>query len=103
NKKLIGIITLDSNDLVVFVLNSSQGYYKSEIGYLDENLNYKVLSDDERYNFDVNYPIHGTFQRSPQNTITIVWTDGRSTHYADISKPFNSQTSALFLNGESPG
>lgn len=98
NKKELGVITLDSNDFIVFSLKNG----KSEIGYVDEQLNYKVLSNDERYNFSIDYPIHGTFQRTPQGNIVIVWTDTRSTHYADISKPFNSQSSLLFYTGESP-
>lgn len=99
DKQLVGIITLDSNDFLVFSRKLSGD---SEIGYVSSDLKYKVLSNDNEYDLKPEYPVHGRFQRNPKGELLVVWTDGRQTHYMNINKPFNSRTTPLFYTGIRP-
>lgn len=72
SKKPLGVIVLDNNDFVVFIKKSVTD---SEIGYVDNNQNYRVIRNDSRLNFSFNNPIHGTFQRNSKGERIIVYTD----------------------------
>jgi len=98
-KGLIGVIVLDNNDFIVFIKKAEN---HSEIGYVDSNLNYKVLLTDIRLGFSYNRPIHGEFQRNTNGDIIIAYTDGVNFRYFNKDKVITFESMNVFSDARRP-
>lgn len=72
NKKLIGVIVTNTKKVHFF---GSTNAADSEIGIIDENLNYTTIIIDSLLNFHEDHPIQGVFQYKFNNNLVIAWTD----------------------------
>ena len=99
-KKLIGVITLDSNDFIVFVKKAEN---HSEIGYVDSNLIYTTLISNGQLNFQYDSPIHGEFQRNQKGELIITYKDSQGVlKYFNTSKPIDFDNMTAFPDGKRP-
>lgn len=95
-KKPLGVIVLDNNDFVVFVKKSPTN---SEIGYVDNNQNYRVVRSDDRLAFNLYKPIHGVFQRNTKGERIIVYTDSTNIlRYENIDSLLNFNSTPVFAD-----
>lgn len=100
SKFVIGVIVLDSNDFVVFTKKADNN---SDVGYVDNQLNYHKLNVIGDLNFSYDNPIHGRFQRNNNNEIIICYTDNIiPLRYFNLTKQINIDNVNVFADFKHP-